>query len=254
MKSISWKFPVFVLTAAVLLFIIPGFSSAETLLGKLTLIGADGRTDVYPLVSGNKIAYGQRALLRVAGGTFVVEEGSDLTVAGQDENLSFRIGNGIIHFRIQPHKTVISFNTRNGNFKTPGVVKAASSIIEGTITVNEKETVLELSEGSMQALTAEGVETVNAGDRVVLVTQAVLEESPAGENGNSDSETPADDNPDQNADGNADQNAGNEDGGDGDLAGAAVFGGTTAAAITGTVIGASTNGNARGDKTASTVE
>lgn len=244
-----------------LLFINIEITSADTLLGKLTLIGTDGSANVYPLVSGNKIAYGQRALIRVAGGTLVVEEGSDLIVAGLDENLAFRIENGVIHFRIQPHRTVISFNTRNGNFKTPGVVKAASSMIEGKIAVSRKETVLELYEGSMQALTAEGIETVESGKRKVLVAQADLEESPGGENGptNSASTSPCSDGIDNDNDGFVDfpddpgcESADDVNEANYGLTGAAVFGGVTAAAITGAIIGASTSGG--GDRRASPIQ
>ncbi len=166
-----------------LLFLSINISSANTLLGSVTLVGTDGGDDVYPIVSGNKIAYGQRALIRVTGGSFVVEEGSDLVVTGQKEHLAFRIENGIIRFRIQPYKAVFSFNTRNGSFKTPEIVKASTSIVEGEITVTEKETILELSEGALQALTIDGLETVNAGDRILLVAQTVVDESPARENG-----------------------------------------------------------------------
>ncbi len=176
------------LTAS-LLFISINTSSADTLLGSVTLMRTDGVADVYPLVSGNKIAYGQKALIRVAGGSFVVEEGSDLVVTSQEEHLAFDIENGITYFRIQPHKAVISFNTENGSFKTPGIVKASTSIVEGKIMVNEDETILELSEGSLQALTTDGIETVNAGDRITMVAQAVIDESPAVENGSTDPPT-----------------------------------------------------------------
>lgn len=176
------------LTAS-LLFISMNTSSADTLLGSVTLMRTDGVADVYPLVSGNKIAYGQKALIRVAGGSFVVEEGSDLVVTGQEEHLAFGIENGITYFRIQPHKAVVSFNTENGSFKTPGIVKASTSIVEGKIMVNEDETILELSEGSLQALTTDGIETVNAGDRIAMVAQAVIDESPAVENGSTDPPT-----------------------------------------------------------------
>jgi len=70
-----------------LLFLSINISSANTLLGSVTLVGTDGGDEVYPIVSGNKIAYGQRALIRVTGGSFVVEEGSDLVVTGQKEHL-----------------------------------------------------------------------------------------------------------------------------------------------------------------------
>ena len=232
--------------AGTLLFLNLDVSSADTLLGKITLVSSDGKTEVYPLISGNKVEYGQRSLIRVTGGTFVVEKDSDLIVVGQDENLAFRIENGVIHFRIQPNKAVVSFNTRNGSFKTPGVVKAAHSIIEGTITVNEKETVLVLSEGALQALTIEGTETVNAGDRIVLASQAGNDENPVEENGNSETLSGS----------NANSTGENEEDDEGNLGGAAVFGGASAAAITGAIIGTTTSGNGGGggDTVASPIE
>ena len=187
MKGISNLVLLFLTTFILLISV--NISSSNILLGNVTLIGTDGRANVYPLISGNKISYGQEAFIRVAGGSFVVEEGSDLVVVDEGEHLAFRIENGIIHFRIQPHKAVFSFNTRNGSFKTPGIVKAGTSIVEGKITATEKETILELSEGALQALTTEGIETVNAGDRIVLVAQTVIDESPAGENGSTNPHT-----------------------------------------------------------------
>ncbi|NIP40435.1 MAG: hypothetical protein GTN39_02855 [Candidatus Aenigmarchaeota archaeon] len=243
MKNLKKSVALALFFTASLLFINLDVSSADTLLGKLTLIGSDGKTEVYPLFSGNKIEYGQKALIRISGGTFVVEEGADLEVTGQDENLVFKIENGIIHFRIQPHKAIVSFNTRNGNFQTPGIIKASASLVQGTITVNEKETVLELSEGTLQALTQEGIKTVEAGDRMLLVSQAVVDKNSGEESVTVETNQ---DTPGEPAEGSDDSS----------LGGAAVFGGATAAVITGAIIGGATagDGNGGGDTVASPVE
>ncbi len=177
MKSSAWKISIDFCIAVALLFISLEIASAETLLGKVTLLGADGRTDVYPVVSGKKIAYGEKALIRLAGATFVAEEGSALEVIDQGEQLGIDIEKGVVHFRIQPHRTVISFVTKDGSFDTPRVVTADTSVIEGTITVNEKGTTVELADGSVAALTTDGLRTVNAGERIQLAQSQVDGES-----------------------------------------------------------------------------
>jgi len=225
-----------------LLFVSIEASSANTPLGRVTLIGADGGTDIYNLSSGDKLTYGQKALIRTTGATFVAEKGSDLEVLGQKGHLTLQIEKGVIHFRIQPHKTLISFNTKNGNFKTPGIVKASTSIVEGTIMVNEDETILEIVEGSLQALTDNGVETVNAGDKLLIVSQGALEEDVEQNGGTKEV---ADNGNDASGEGGDDDQS---------LAGPAIIGGVGAVAITGAIIGASTSGNNGGDSTSSPIQ
>jgi hypothetical protein len=147
------------------------------LLGKVTLVRADGRTDVYPVVSGKQIAYQEQALIRLTGATFVAEEGSVLEVADQGDSLGIGIEKGVIHFRIQPQKAVISFITKDGSFDTPRIVTASSGVIEGTIRVDDKGTTLEMADGSVSVLTADGVKTVNAGEGIVLAQSSVEGES-----------------------------------------------------------------------------
>jgi hypothetical protein len=147
------------------------------LLGKVTLVRADGRTDVYPVVSGKQIAYQEQALIRLTGATFVAEEGSVLEVADQGDSLGIGIEKGVVHFRIQPQKAVISFITKDGSFDTPRIVTASSGVIEGTIRVDDKGTTLEMADGSVSVLTADGVKTVNAGEGIVLAQSSVEGES-----------------------------------------------------------------------------
>ncbi|GJM16863.1 MAG: hypothetical protein DHS20C13_21900 [Thermodesulfobacteriota bacterium] len=240
MKSIFSLVSLFIITS--LLFININTTSADTLLGRVTLIGTDGKTDLHNLSSGDKLTYGQKALIRTSGATFMTEKGTELEVQGQRGNLTLQIEKGIIHFRIKPHKALVSFNTKNGDFATPRIVKVSTSIVEGSIMVNETETILELSEGSLQALTDKGVETVKAGDKLLIVSQGTLEES-VEQNGETTVEVASSEN----------SNDASEEDDDNSLAGAAIFGGVGAAAITGAIIGASTSGNG-GDGRASPIQ
>ncbi len=239
MKSILSLVSLFIITS--LLFININPTSADTLLGRVTLISTDGKTDLYELSSGDKLTYGQKALIRTTGATFMTEKGTELEVLGQRGNLTLQIEKGIIHFRIQPHKALVSFNTKNGDFATPRIVKASTSIVEGSIMVNEKETILELSEGSLQALTDKGVETVKAGDKLLIVSQGTLEES-VEQNGET-VEVASSEN----------SNDASEEDDDNSLAGPLIIGGVGAAAITGAIIGASTSGNG-GDRRSSPIQ
>lgn len=222
-----------------LFFISSEAPSAETMLGKVSLMGSDGRADLYPLFSGNKIDYSQNALVRVYGGTLIVKENSDVEVRGYDDDLTLSIENGTIYFKIQPSKTIVSFHTKHGDFQTHKIVKASASLVEGVINVSENEAAVELSEGSLVAVTQTGSKDINAGDGVIKLAQAVLEEN-AEQNGETDG-TVAD----------SDEAIQEDDDDDNTLLGAVVFGGAGAAAVTGTIIGASGDG---GDGRASPTE
>lgn len=245
MKGSAWRISIYSCLAAALLFITFGSASAETLLGKVTLIRADGGTDVYPVVSGKKIAYPEQALIRLTGATFVAEEGSVLEIADQGESLGIGIEKGVIHFRIQPHKAVISFMTKDGSFDTPRIVTASSGVIEGTINVDEKGTTLKMADGSVSVLTADGVKTVTAGEGIVLA-QSSIEGEPAAETEEVVVDMPAEDTePEENG------TPGNSKGSD--YTAAAVMGTATAGAVAGVIIGVTT-GNGGGDSVASPIE
>lgn len=243
MKSSAWRISAYSCLAAALLFITLGTASADTLLGKVTLLRADGRTDIYPVVSGKKIAYSEKALIRLPGATLVAEEGAVLEVADQSGGFDVGIEKGVIHFRIQPQKAVISFITRDGSFDTPRIVTASSGVIEGTIKVDDKGTTLEMADGSVSVLTTDGVRTINAGEDIVLAQSNIDSETPA-ETEDADANVPAEDtNPEENG---PDGNKG------ADYTAAAVMGTAGAGAITGVIIGVTT-GNG-GDSVASPIE
>jgi hypothetical protein len=195
-------------------------------------------------VSGKEIAYPDKALIRLSGATFVAEEGSVLEVTDRGGNLDIDIDKGVIHFRIQPHRAVISFVTRDGTFDTPRVVTASAAVIEGTITVNKEGTTVELSDGSVTVLTADGLRTINAGEGIALA-QSEIDGEPAIKTEDVVVEPPADDS-------NTDETgaAGNKGSG---YTAAAVMGTATAGAITGVIIGVTT-GDGGGDSVASPIE
>jgi hypothetical protein len=247
MKGSAWRISTYSCLAAAILFIAFGSASADTLLGKATLLRADGKTDVYPVVSGKKIAYTDKALIRLAGATFVAEEGSVLEVVDQGGNLDVDIEKGVIHFRIQPHKAVISFVTKDGSFDTPRVVTASASVIEGTITVNKEGTTVELADGSVSVLTTDGLKTINAGEGIVLAQSDPGAEEPAVETEDVVIDTPSeDDKPEETG-------ATGAEGEGSPYTAAAVMGTATAGAVTGVIIGVTT-GNNGGDSVASPIE
>ncbi|GEM_PF-3232842 len=246
MKSSVWRISTYSCLAAALLFISFGTASADTPLGRVTLLKADGGTDVHPVVSGKEIAYPDKALIRLSGATFVAEEGSALKVIDKGGNLDIDIDKGVIHFRIQPHRAVISFVTRDGTFDTPRVVTASASVIEGTITVNKEGTTVELADGNVTVLTADGLKTINAGEGIVLAQSEI------------DGET-AVETEDVIIDTSAEGTETGETGGTGTegegspYTAAAVMGTLTAGAITGVIIGVTTD-NGGGDSVGSPIE
>lgn len=246
MKSSVWRISTYSCLAAALLFISFGTASADTLLGRVTLLRADGGTDVHPVVSGKEIAYQDKALIRLSGATFVAEEGSALKVIDQGGNLDIDIDKGVIHFRIQPHRAVISFVTRDGTFDTPRVVTASATVIEGTITVNKEGTTVELADGNVTVLTADGLKTINAGEGIVLA-QSEIDGEPAVETEDVVVDTPAE------GTGTGETGTTGSEDKDSPYTAAAVMGTATAGAITGVIIGVTTD-NGGGDSFASPIE
>jgi len=177
MKSRALRVSACFYFAAVLCVFTAGPVSADALLGNVTTVGANGKKEVFPIVSGDEISYPDRALIRITGGTFVAEQGSRLSVAEDGRLLNLRIDSGTVHFRIQPEKAVISFVTKDGTLATPEVVKASRSFIEGTVNVTPDGTIVELSDGELALATTEGPVTVEAGDRVRLVAQSVVDDT-----------------------------------------------------------------------------
>lgn len=177
MKSRALRVSACFYFAFVLCVFTAGPVSADALLGNVTIVGANGKKEVFPVVSGDEISYPDRALIRVTGGTFVAEKGSRLSVAEDGRLLNLKIDSGTVHFRIQPEKAIISFVTKDGSLATPEVLKASRSFIEGTVMVTADGTVVELSDGELALATNEGPVTVEAGDRVRVVAQSVVDDT-----------------------------------------------------------------------------
>lgn len=234
MKNILYI--VYTIFIASFLFVTLDVSQAETILGDIKLVDANGKTDIYPIISGDNIKYNRPGMIRVSGAALIVDEDANIKVTGHNGNVVFNIENGVVNFRVQPHKSIVYFKTMHGDFQSPGIVKASTSRVEGVIAVDEKETTLKLSEGALKAYTREGTKNVYEGDEIIMTAQAVLEE-------NGDTEEIVTD--------NTDKETVPEEGIDNNLLGAVVFGGASATAITTTVILASRNG---GDGPASRIE
>ncbi|MDA2919006.1 hypothetical protein MYX76_05850 [Desulfobacterota bacterium AH_259_B03_O07] len=165
--------------------------NAASLLGKVAVYTSPSNPEIFPLVSGNRMSYGHRALIRISGGTFIAEKGTVLEAIDEGEKVIFQIEKGILNFRFQPHKTIVSFNTKDGVISPPKIVKANSSIVEGRIVVSENSTVLDLSEGTLAALSSKGLTEISAGKKIILAQATIDLEEFVGKKGtNSEECTP----------------------------------------------------------------
>ncbi len=252
MKSRALRVSACLYFAVALCVFTVGPVSADALLGNVTIVGANGKKEVFPIVSGDEISYPDRALVRITGGTFVAEKGSKLSVAEDGRLINLRIDSGTVHFRIQPEKAVISFVTKDGSLATPEVVKASQSFIQGTVQVTPDGTVVELSDGELALATDEGPVTVEAGDRVRVVAQSVVDDNALAQ---SDPETapPASD-VEYSTEGYEAEATPPPAEGSSSVVGPVVFGTIAAGAIAGAVIAASTGGNGGGDGVGSPFE
>lgn len=244
MKSRALRVSACFYFAIVLCVFTAGPVSADALLGNVTIVGANGKKEVFPVVSGDEISYADRALIRITGGTFVAEKGSKLSVAEDGRLLNLRIDSGTVHFRIQPEKAVISFVTKDGTLATPEVLKASQSFIEGTVMVTPDGTVVELSDGELALATAEGPVKVEPGERVHVVAQSVVDENVVAQ---SDPQPPASDVEYSTEGYEAEAEAETPPvEGSSSMAGPIIFGTVAAGAIAGAAIAASTGDNGGG--------
>lgn len=154
-----------------LLLVAEEASSASTLIGRVTLVKRDGQAYTLPVTSGTKLGYDQKVLMRVRGASFVIEKGSELKVLEESEVLALQVSKGVIHFRVKPSKRALSFNTREGDFRTLGIAKASASRVRGTIRINRSGIELWVNEGSMEAVTEKGIETVEAGEKLEALSR-----------------------------------------------------------------------------------
>ncbi|GBD39703.1 hypothetical protein HRbin37_01988 [bacterium HR37] len=153
-----------------LLFLIIPFLSftsldAATILGRVAVYSSPSNMETYPLLSGNRVSYKHRAIIKVRGGTLVAEEGTSLLPVDEGERIGFGIEKGKLYFKILPGKGALSFKTAHGEFLTPRVARASVGGIEGGIAVDDNSTVVELSEGSLDVVVPkEGIKVVKISD------------------------------------------------------------------------------------------
>lgn len=168
--------PLFVLLA---FLVNVGFANSSGILGSVMIYTPSSGTENYPLISGNKMAYDYKALIKVSGGTLVADSGTVIETMKEGETVAFKVDKGKIYFQLLPHKVRVSFKTRQGDIFMPAVVPASTSLIEGRIVVSENNTKIELTEGTLEAQTSKGFTKINAG-REILLAQAEISDVTSG--------------------------------------------------------------------------
>ncbi|MER3446516.1 MAG: hypothetical protein C4291_06560 [Candidatus Dadabacteria bacterium] len=143
--------------------------NAATLLGKVAIYSPSSNTDTgvetYPLVSGNKMSLDHKALIKIAGGTLIADEGTVFTAFDKGELITFQVEKGGIYFRLIPHKQRISLKVLQGEIFSPKIASASSSIIAGRMVANDKKTLVEVSEGSsLEVLPSDGYSVIDISD------------------------------------------------------------------------------------------
>ncbi len=147
--------------------------NAATILGKAAIYTSSG-IKTYPLVSGNKVTYEYESLIKISGGTLIADKETVLEALDEGEQIVFQIEKGNIYFRLQPHKVRVSFKTQQGEVFSPKVALTSNTIITGRIMVTDKDTIVEVGEGSLEALTSKGLTRINAGQKINLAQAEVV--------------------------------------------------------------------------------
>lgn len=143
-------------------------ANAATVLGKV-LFYTSSRSEISPLVSGDKMTYGQQAVIRISGGTLVVDKGAVVEALDEGETITFEVDSGKIYFRLLPNKIRVSFRTPHGEISSPQIAPASVSVIEGKIEVKPSKTSVAISQGALETLDSQGIsKKVNAGEKVFL--------------------------------------------------------------------------------------
>ncbi|NIT12740.1 MAG: hypothetical protein GTN99_00375, partial [Candidatus Dadabacteria bacterium] len=127
------------------------------------------------MFDGDRINKSSNFILRLSGATLVAESNTDVTVAKEYGVTVFKIKRGLLRFRLNPHKIRISLRTPQGEVFSPEIVKASTDVIDGKITVYEN-TIVELNEGNLEALTLNGITKIESGQGVIL-SQADIAQS-----------------------------------------------------------------------------
>lgn len=164
-KKTSYYF-LFVLSALLLNLETP---NAATILGKVAIYSPSYNTntnvETSPLISGNRMSFDHKALIKIAGGTLIVNEGAVLTAFDKGEMVTFQVEKGGLYFRLLPNKQRVSVKVIQGEVFSPKIAPASDSVIAGAIVANDKSTVVEVSEGgSLEVLPSDGYSVIDISD------------------------------------------------------------------------------------------
>ncbi len=150
-------------------------SFAASMIGKVFEYNQNPKNpNVHPVFDGDRIKRGNRYMMRLNGATLVADSNTDLHVSEEHGVTVFKINEGVIRFRLKPEKIRISFRTPQGEVFSPEVVKASNNIIDGQITVKDN-TIVELNEGNLQALTLNGITDIESGQGVILAQAEIAQ-------------------------------------------------------------------------------
>ncbi len=143
-------------------------ASAGSILGKVSVKSSSSGSNIYPLVSGNKMTYEYPSLIRIDGGTLVASRGTVFEAVEEGDKVTFKVDQGSIDFRLHPQKGRVSFRTPQGEINTPETVQTAGTVREGRIVVRSGGTIVQVSKGVLEALDADGPTEISAGENVFL--------------------------------------------------------------------------------------
>lgn len=150
-------------------------ASAASILGKVAVYNSHSVSNVRPLISGEEVRLGEKALVRLAGATLIIEKGTWFRALDEGDRVVLYVTRGELAFKLQPERSITTFKTPQGEVSSPAMVRASTSATVGRIIVNGRGTTIEIAEGEMMVLSAKGYAGIDSGDRIVLA-QAMLEE------------------------------------------------------------------------------
>ncbi|MGQ0792533.1 MAG: hypothetical protein ACT4NX_00390 [Deltaproteobacteria bacterium] len=168
---------------------------AASILGKVAVYTGPSKSEIVPLISGNKMSYQHKTLVRINGGTLVADAGTVFEALDEGDRITFKIERGSLYLRVAPEKGRVAVRTPLGDVTSPAVALASNSVVSGEVIVSGKQTTIEVSEGTLELTPSRngvsvvkfnegkservaprgGVIKISEGDRIV-VAQAGLDE------------------------------------------------------------------------------
>lgn len=143
-----------------ILFLINLEVHAATILGKVAVYTHSDKVDVVPLISGNKLNYGFKTLVKVNSGTLVADKGAIFQAIDEGERIAFKVEKGNIYLRVAPEKGRIAIRTLQGEISSPRVVPASTSVVSGEVIVGATQTVIQVNEGALDISPSESVKSI----------------------------------------------------------------------------------------------